>query len=395
MTMGSIRPGAPLERHEVVVVGLGVLGAASLWQLTRSGVRAVGLEAGGPMHSGGSSHGATRIYRRAYFEGEAYLPWLELAHRGWDELESTSGKALRTPTGGVFIGPAGSALVSGSLATARSGSIAHERWSTSELNARLPQFAAGDDVEAVFEPGAYALAADDARLHMLSESVRGGAELRYGTAVRALQGSNDGVRVTLASGAMLQAEKVVVATGPWLARQLIPELAGHLTPMRVPVFWFAPKAEAKADFDWQRLPVFIYECSDGALLYGLPMGLGSDPGVKVAFHNRQQTPADPDSPRPPLDAALSAEISRYATRILPALEPTPVHSKWCFYTMTSDEAFVIGASQRMPNVFYASACSGHGFKFAPALGGALASLARGEPPAVELEAFALERFTAG
>ncbi|MFP3700535.1 FAD-dependent oxidoreductase, partial [Burkholderia sp. SIMBA_013] len=91
------------------------------------------------------------------------------------------------------------------------------------------------------------------------------------------------------------------------------------------------------------------------------------------FHNRQQTPATPEWKEVPVQKIHLQEISKAVGALFPELEYSPIRAKNCFYTISSDESFLIGESQALKSTYYASACSGHGFKFAPAIGDALAN----------------------
>ena len=381
-----------MKQFDIVIIGLGIMGSAALWNLSRSGLRIAGVESGGPLHTKGSSHGRTRIFRRAYWEGEAYLPLLNLAHMGWERLQSSSDKPLLVRTGGVFIGQRTTNIVRGSLLTAQQGNIAHESWDAATLRRHLPQFQVSDDMHAVFEPGAYSIAAEDARLHMLTEAVGNGAEIRFGESVESLHGTGDGVCVTLKSGLRIDAGAAIVTIGPWIARKLLAELGPCVTPNRVPIFWFKPRSGAESRFEAEHFPVFLYECGDGALLYGIPSGASGEAGVKIGFHNRQQFPGHPDSAAPPIDDAISGQIASYVSRIFPDLLPQPVKGTWCFYTMSIDESFLIGESEEFPSVYYASACSGHGFKFATGIGEVLACLAQKQASPVDIGCFHRGRF---
>jgi sarcosine oxidase len=381
-----------MKRFDVAVVGLGVMGAATAWRAAQSGSKVIALDARGPLHEQGSSHGGSRIFRRAYWEGESYLPLLELAHEGWEELHDISSKQLIVRTGGVFIGPKSTGVVDGSLRTAQHGGIPHEHLSAAELALRFPQFSVDEEMCAVYEPGAYAIAADDARLAMLSEAARHGAMLRFGEAVTAIESTGNGVVLETTHGEKIVASAVIVCAGPWIAQRLLPELRPYLNPSRVPIYWFKPKLGHEKKFAPARFPVFLYEMKDGALLYGVPAGVGGENGVKIGFHNRQQLSSDPDMRAGEVASALQAEVGQCVERVLPQILSTPILAQSCFYTMSADESFLIGESCDMPAVYFASACSGHGFKFAPAIGGVMAALARGMPPPTDVSAFNVGRF---
>ncbi len=381
-----------MTSHDVLVVGLGIMGAATVWQLAEAGVDVLGVESFGPSHTGGSSHGATRIFRRAYWEGEKYLPLLNRAHELWEALQDQTARRIILPTGGVFVGPSAAGVVAGSQRTAVAGGIRHEIWDAPRIRERIPALRVSDDMQAIYEPGAYAIAAEEARLQMLNQAVRGPASVRYGDPVESLDLTRNVVTARTRRGMTVEARAVVLTVGPWAGGRFLPELRTHLTPNRVPIYWFNPRAGQLEAFDHRNFPVFLYECHDGSLLYGIGAGASAEQGVKIGFHNRQHAPSTPDGMSPPVGEDQRREISRYVEQIFPGLEPSPIDARLCFYTMSRDESFVIGASASDPRVFYASACSGHGFKFATAVGEALSFLAQGKTPPVALSSFQLERF---
>ncbi|TKC98176.1 N-methyl-L-tryptophan oxidase [Polyangium fumosum] len=383
-----------MKRCDVVVIGLGIMGSAALWNLAEAGITVLGIEGGGPTHTGGSSHGGTRIFRRAYWEGEKYIGLLNRAHELWTALQDKTGRRLIIPTGGVFIGPRAAGVVAGSQRTAIADDIPHEMWDAARIRERLPAFQVTDDMQAIYEPAAYAIAAEEARLQMVNEAVRGAGTAWYGDPVESLGSTPHDVTVRTRSGQVVQAAAAVVTVGPWMGRRLVPELRPHLVPNRVPIYWFSPRPGRMEDFDHKRFPVFLYECQDGSLLYGIAAGTSAEQGVKIGFHNRQHVPADPDTAIPRVTDHQRQEIASYVAQIFPDLEPSPIDARLCYYTMSTDESFLIGASAQSPRVVYASACSGHGFKFATAIGEALAFLAQQKPPPVELSAFGAARFDA-
>lgn len=377
--------------YDVIVIGLGVMGAAAVWRVAQKGAHVLGIDASGPTHCFGSSHGGSRIFRRAYWEGRRYLPLLEHADLLWNELEHATHQQLLFRTGGIFIGPQSSRVVSGSIQTAREGGIEHEVWTSSRIRRRFPAFNILEDAQAVYEPGAYAISACEARLGMLNEAVRHGATTQFGDAVFSLENHGAGLRVTTRSGCSYFTKAVIATTGPWMTH-LIPELIDCLKPRNVPLYWFKPKKDSEQLFSQAQFPVFLYESHDGSLLYGMPSIISNEPGVKIGFHNRQQAPAVPDWKIIPVTSNHSAQISEVIDSLLPALDRSPIHMKNCVYTMSPDESFLIGQSHAFNSTYFASACSGHGFKFAPAIGDALANMAVGQQPRVTLSAFSANRF---
>ncbi|AZE83601.1 sarcosine oxidase, putative [Pseudomonas orientalis] len=378
--------------YDVIVIGLGIMGAAALWRVAAKCTRTLGLEASGLTHSYGSSHGNSRIFRRAYWEGGHYLPLLNHSDLLWNELEQSTQRKLLFRTGGIFIGPRSSHVVAGSVETARKGGIEHAAWSESKTTSLFPAFNVPVGSQTVFEPGAYAISACEARLGMLNEAVRQGALIGFGDSVIDLETQESLMRVSTRSGETHFAKAVIVTTGPWIGTHLLPELKRCIEPRRIPVFWFKPKTDFEPLFSSNQFPIFLYEHQNGALLYGVPSILSNEPGVKIGFHNRQQTPAAPEWANIPVQKIHLEEISEVVGDLFPKLERLPIHAKNCFYTLSPDDSFLIGESRALRSTYFASACSGHGFKFAPAIGDALASMAVGQQPHVSLAAFSAERF---
>lgn len=378
--------------HDLIVIGLGVMGAAALWRAAPKCTSILGIDASGPTHCYGSSHGGSRIFRRAYWEGEKYLPLLNHANLLWHELETQTEQKILFNTGGIFIGPTSSSIVAGSIKTAIQGDIEYEILTSSTARARLPAFNVQDHIRAVYEPGAYAISACDARLGMLNEAVRQGAIIEFGDNVVKLENHGCGIRATTKSGRAHYAKSAILATGPWTANNFLPELNNRIEPRRIPVYWFKPKIGFEKLFSKEHFPIFLYERNDGGILYGIPSITSNEPGVKIGFHNRQQEPAIPDWKSVPVQQRYIAEISDIVKSIFPSLECLPALAKNCFYTMSLDESFLIGKSKTLWSTYFASACSGHGYKFAPSIGDALANMAVGQQPCLSLSEFSSERF---
>lgn len=378
--------------YDIIVIGLGVMGTAALWRAASKSARVLGIEASGPTHSYGSSQGESRIFRRAYWEGEKFLPLLNHADLLWNELEQLTQRQLIFRTGGLFIGHASSRIFAGSIQTAKEGKIEHEIWSDRKIKETFPAFDLKNDLQAVFESGAYAISACEARLGMLNEAIRLGAIAQFGDRIVHLENHKLGVRAITQSGQTYIAKAAIITNGPWITTSFISGLRDHLEPRQVPIYWFNPKKHCKSLFSTDKFPVFLYELKNGDILYGAPSINSNEPGVKIGFHNKQQTPSIPNWNSNPVEQLYLDEISRTVESIFPGLDQTPMKAKNCFYTTSPDESFLIGNHESFKSTFFASACSGHGFKFAPAIGDALANMAIGQQPDVSISAFSRDRF---
>lgn len=377
-----------MKNVDVLVAGLGVFGAAASWSLAERGARVLAVDPHGPTHRFGSSHGESRIFRRAYWEGADYLPLLNRADALWNELERAHADTLLVRNGGVFVGPRSSGVVELSGRTAQSGGIDHETWTADELNSRFPWFDISADMAVLYEPGAHTVLANRARLAMIDAAVRRRAVIRFGDGVADVQQAERGTMVSLHSGETISCGAVIMATGPWMHG--VPGLGGLLQPVRVPVHWFLTDGESGNE----GFPAFLYESPEGEVVYGVPESAQGGREIKIGFHNRQQRSGDPMdvTPRKVSDEYVR-EMAKMTDRIFGRrILPEPIRSRYCYYTMAPDGSFVIERSPTDPAVVHVSACSGHGFKFGPAVGECAATLALGESPGIDLSPFSTARF---
>lgn len=371
---------------DVIVVGLGAVGSAAAWQLARRGARVLGLDRFAPPHDRGSSHGLTRVTREAVGEGEACVPLARRSHTIWRELEAAlgdeAGGPLMTRTGVLYIGPAGSdsAFVALTQRVAERHGVPHEALTAAAVRRRWPQFRAGDDETAVFEPGAGVVYPERCVAAQLTLARRAGAELPTGTPVLRLARTHAGFAVHTA-GAVLHAPQVLLTAGAWLPGLLqgIAAEAGiawtqALRVQRQTLHWLRPDGpDAAARFAPGACPTFIWTRGHRYedTFYGMPM-LDGVAGVKVGTEQFAHE-ADPDTVSREVDDAETADL--FQRMVQPRLEGLSGHAvkrAACLYTMTPDGRFRVDSPAGWPGLTLVSACSGHGFKHSAALGEAVA-----------------------
>jgi sarcosine oxidase len=344
---------------DAIVVGLGAMGSATMAELSARGLRVLGLEAFGPGHANGSSHGRSRIIRYAYAEGATYVPLVLRAGELWRALEAASGRRLLTVTGGVFAGPPGSWVLEGTAASAASWGLAHERLSAAQVNARWPAFALPAGLDAVVEAGAGFLDPAACLAALVERAEAAGAEARWREPVTGWAAGPGAVTVGTAAGDY-EAAALVVTAGPWAGR-LLAGLGLPLEVLRVVTADLAGPGQGG--------PVFLLELPEGEL-YGVPEAPGR---VKVGRHDAG-SPTDPDTVDRVVAPAEAEALASLAARYLPGLAGPVSAATTCMYTMTPDRDFVLGTHPAHANVAFAAGFSGHGFKFATAIGEALAEL---------------------
>lgn len=350
------------------------MGSAAVSHLAARGIRALGLEQFAIGHDRGSSHGASRIIRLAYFEHPAYVPLLVRAYELWRQLEHDSGERLLTTTGGLMIGAPGSEVLEGSLHSARTHALAHEVLDAAAIRRRFPAFQPSRDELALFETQAGVLRPEACVRAHVSRSAALGAKILDQVAVNRWSATNDGAVVVDTTAGRFEAGRLVLCPGAW-APEVFDAAVLPLKIERQVLHWFDPHGSSEP-FEPGRFPIYIWDCGDDVQFYGFPSQSDGPRGVKVAFF---RSPEAETCTAATVDRAIrDEEVDRMRHALvdrLPALAlGHHVTSVVCMYTMTPDRHFAIGVHPRHPQVIMASPCSGHGFKFASVIGEILADL---------------------
>jgi sarcosine oxidase len=360
------------ERWDVIVTGLGAMGSAAVRELARRGLRVLGLDRYAPPHAHGSTHGRTRIIREAYFEHPAYVPLVQRADLLWTALEREAAERLFVRTGGLMVGPERGVLVSGARTSAEQHGLPHELLRSTEVRRRFPALAPESDAVALYEPRAGVLFPEACVRALLSCAARDGAELRTGDPMLTWRVDGGVVRVATAIGEHT-ADRLVLALGPWLP-EFLNGAQIALTVERQVQYWFGSRGHAER-FTPDHLPIALWEVPD-RMFYTIP-DFGD--GLKVAVHHAGEI-TDPQHVRRTTseqeDASARALVERYLPEAAGELRDRAV----CLYTNTADGHFLIDHHPMHQEVVIVSACSGHGFKFATAIGEMVAKLCLGQEP---------------
>ncbi len=372
-----------MPQYDVIVVGLGVTGTATLAELARRGVRALGIERHAVGHDLGSSHGETRMIRLGYFEHPSYVPLLRRTYELWRGLEAATNTRLLHVTGIAEMGLPESDIVAGTLAASRLHGLPHEVLDAAEAMRRFPAFRLPRDFVCVVQPDGGFVAAEAAVATLAAQATAHGAEILTHAEVQSVKQGNGGVRVTTSRGD-IDAKAVVVAAGPWM-RQLVRGLPLRVT--RQVMTWFASPQPGL--FAEGRFPVFLLASRHGNH-YGFPSLDGRS--VKIARHHHFDEIVDPDRVERKVSPADEAAVRAALTEFIPAADGPLAAAKTCLYTVTPDHDFIVDRLPDAPNIVVASACSGHGFKFAPVLGEVLADLATRSMTDHDIGRFRLSRY---
>jgi sarcosine oxidase len=376
---------------DVAVLGLGAMGSAAAYHLAQRGLKVLGLDQYRLPHSLGSSHGHSRVIRKAYFEAPAYVPLLHRAYALWQQLEADAGRRLLLRTGTLMIGPAESSVIQGTLASVRAHELPHEVLEARELHRRYPPFRPDSDTIAVFEEIGGSLDAEACLECHLALAAKLGCQLLTETAVVGWEISPSGtVRLDTSAGPF-EASQLVLAAGPWSGTEIVLGRALPLEVVRKVVFWMKPEGDLES-FSPARFPIWVWAPAREEIFYGFPALERPEPqGVKVGIHSGG-APCHPDRVERRTQPSDLQEMLRCLAPHLPSLATQPLHSAVCLYTRTPDEHFILGRHPEMPQVLLAAGFSGHGFKFAPVVGEVLADLATEGVTSHPIDLFSPGRF---
>jgi sarcosine oxidase len=353
--------------YDAIVVGLGAMGSATLYQLAKRGAHVLGIERFQPGHDQGSSHGFHRMIRKSSFQDDGYVPLADRAFALWHEAEEASEQQLLHITGEVWL------LQEGGSADNRAGvERSIERGfrvvlSQSELADRFPGFHLHDGMTALYEADAGYIRCEAGIIAHVALAERLGATTRLGEEVLGWAPDGDRVWVETNRGAY-QAARLVITAGPW-AEELLGDLGLPMQVERRVNAFFLPTRPERWSVE-RGAPDFLLDVPEGSF-YGMP-SVG-DIGVKIGVSAGETTTAR--TIRRTIDDAeidfLRATLDRY----LPGASGPERRRITCMCTYTVDRDFVIDRHPGHDQVVFGCGFSGRGYKFAPVVGEILADLA--------------------
>ncbi len=370
---------------DVIVVGGGVMGCATAYQLAKDGARVLLLEQFKIGNHLGSSHGASRLFRLAHTSTD----YLELARSAlplWRELEVESGERRMQQSDALDLGTPG--MLEPLIKTLQATGVPFELLDSSEIMSRFPQFSLPEDIVSLYQSDYALLAAGRSVNAFAALARRYGANLLEGQTVLQVVPSGGGVQVRTNQGTF-SAGSVVLCAGSWmgiLTRQLGLDLP--LTVRQEVVTFYQPADPAP----WMpgRFPLFRHHLQVNYARWGVGFPIFEHTGVKMLLDCSGPFVEPGETDRTP-DGKVLGWIKSYAAKMFPTLGEDIIETETCRYTMTPDEDFILDRHPEYPQVVIASPCSGHGFKFAPLIGHILADLALRGSTGYDITRFRLNR----
>jgi sarcosine oxidase len=372
---------------DAIVVGLGGIGSAAAYWLSRSlGDRVLGLERFELGHDNGASADHSRIIRLSYHR-PSYVRLAKRAYECWSDVEAEAGESIVTITGGLDLWPSNAAIPQADyIDSLASEAVPFELLDAADVMRRWPQWRLGDDVSAIWQRrGGLADPYQGNAAHRRLARAHG-ATLHDGTRVEALRDAGGGDLEVITGDGTYRTGRVVLAADAW-TNELLASFGRHL-PLQVTreqVSYFA--CPDPAAFAPDRFPVWIW--MDDPSFYGFPTY--GEAGPKAA-QDCGGLPVDPDRRTFERDEAAFGRVVDFLRSHLPGALGLPIYTKTCLYTLTPDRDFVVDRLPGQPGVVVALG-AGHGFKFASVLGRILAEMSTDgvTPSAPELEGFRIDR----
>ncbi len=373
-----------MSNYDVIVLGAGVAGSSTAYQLAKRKKKVLLLEQFDFLHKFGSSHGGSRIFRHAY-EDQRYVRLAQAADELWLELEKDADEKLLTRTGGLDIGVKGSHELAAIQNALREAGRPFEILDTTEIAKRFPAFKLRPDQVAIYQQDAGVLAATRCVNAMLRTAAQYGATLQSHEAVEQLKlGST--VEIKTAKG-IYNAERLVMCAGPWLGR-VLKDLNLPLQVEQQQVLYVTVKNGQLHTPN--AMPLFInHDLSQN--VYGFPL-FDHPTAIKISDHS--------NAPKITLEERSFEVMQPWATNsikraqtFLPNIVGDLVHFELCLYTKTPDEHFILDHHPEHKNVVVAGGFSGHGFKFGPVLGEISGDLVLEGKTKHDLSLFGINRFS--
>jgi len=371
------------------------MGAATTYQLAKAGTKVLGIDQYSPPHANGSSHGDTRFTRLAVGEGAEYAPLAIRSHEIWREIEREANTRLLVEAGGLimFAGKDTDPVhntndfIANSQSIVQQFGIDHELLGIEEIKNRFPAFNLTGTEEALYEPGAGYVFAEESIKAQLNLAKKYGATLHLNERVESYKEQSGHVTATTNKD-IYTASKLVICGGPWVA-DFLPEYAQDFRVYRQVLYWFGLNDTAAYN-SYKDIPVFAW-AFPGGFFYGFPAIDGERGGIKVATEEYEHSTTPEQLDR----TVRQDEIDRMFALIhdrLPGVTAESIRAEACMYTVTPDHKFVIDYHPEYPNVIIVSPCSGHGFKHSAAIGELLAQLSATGKASFDISKFSLRRF---
>lgn len=384
VTMTLSMPIGQNTNFDVIVIGVGGIGSATVYELAKNGENVLGIERYGIPHTKGSSHGQTRMIRKAYHENPQYMDMIDRAYHLWEKLQEEYGEQLLFKTGSIAAGPSSSNLVTGALKTCHEHSISHEKISAESASKRFPGLRLPNTYDVIYQEDGGFVRPETATVAYTELAQQMGATIKTETKVTSWQSTREGVKVKTEND-QYKADRLVIAAGAWTGK-LVESLESMVSPERQVLTWLPPENEDY--FSPKDLPVFLISDEED-IHHGFP--IYGKRGVKFGIHYHLHEKVDPDTMERSANEYDKKILTEAGRRYLSVTNEDPFDFETCIYTNTLDKNFIIDILPNHSEVVVLGGFSGHGYKFAGVIGEIAADLVSGTDPSLDISSFKIDR----
>ncbi|HMS43799.1 MAG TPA: N-methyl-L-tryptophan oxidase [Pyrinomonadaceae bacterium] len=381
--------------YDVIIIGLGAMGSAAAYQLSKRNAKILGIDRFSPPHKFGSTHGETRVTRKAIGEGAEYVPLALRSYEIFREIEAETGEDLLTVTGGLIISASGKknalhgkcGFIEETVATAQKFGIKHQVLSSDNIRREFPQFNLDGSEIGYFEDDMGFLRPEKCVAAQLILAEKIGAELHRNETVLQINTLSGGVEITTEKNTY-HAEKVIISVGAWIENFVEKPLQDLFKVYRQVFYWF-DVIDNFDDFKSDNFPIFIWEHgrTENDFVYGFPAIDGANGGLKIATETYLETVSPENVNREVSQKEINEIYEKYVENRIIGVSKKCLKTATCLYTVAPNARFLIDKLPENERIIIASPCSGHGFKHSAAIGETLAQLALTGKSEIDISAF--------
>jgi sarcosine oxidase len=386
--------------YDAIIIGLGAMGSAAAYQLSKRNAKVLGIDQFSPPHNLGSTHGETRVTRQAIGEGEEYVPLTLRSYEIFREVEAESNADLLTITGGLIMSnPSGNANLHGNegfiettVSTAKKFGITHQTLTADEIARKFPQFNLDGNEDGYFESEMGFLRPENCVMAQLELAEKYGAKINRNEKVLEIKHDANSVEVITDKG-KYQANKITISAGAWI-KDFVEKSQKDLFKVYRQVFYWVDVADNYEQFKLGNFPIFIWEFGrwENDFVYGFPAIDGEKGGFKIATETYLETTNPDNVNREVSQAEIDEVFEKYIKNRIVGVSKNCVKTATCLYTVMPKAKFLIDYLPDNKRVIVASPCSGHGFKHSAAIGEILAELVIDERSQFDISAFSFGNF---
>lgn len=381
-----------MNHYDVIVIGVGTMGAPACWYLAKDTYRVLGLEQFDIPNDYGSHAGQSRIIRKAYYEHSNYVALLERAYHNWHYIEEQTGAKVYYKTGLLYFGDPSSVLIEGTRETGKQFEIPLDVLTPQEAAPLFPATKFSQHHQVLFEPDAGFITPEKSIAVYTTDAIIKGADIRGREKVIDWNYKNGIVHVDTDKN-NYTADRIIFTAGAW-TKKIVSSLPAELIVTRQIIAWVKPK-------QWEKFMIGNFPCwfmneDNGNLFYGFPILSPKDfagpVGLKLA-HHKPGDPTDPDNINRAFKPGEEQILIDVLNKYFPGAAENVLTLKTCMYNNSADADFIIDFIPDTDcRAVVATGFSGHGFKFASAVGEIIADLATKGKSDMPLDFLRLDRF---